>query len=153
MNLTLRFWSNKVDLTDTFPKNHKKVGFKFTKTDLFLYFQNMPDRQVNSDVFRLSLCANSSKRPSWMNRNGTWAELNLEFDSDYHIVYDTAFEKAAGFPFYDTKALFFKTFHSELFKRQLNSVKPVNLVTLFCPKLQFNFQLDFGDTIIWPSPP
>ena len=45
-----------------------------------------------------------------MNRNGTWNELNLEFDSDYHIEYVTAFEKAAGFPFLWHQSLILKTF-------------------------------------------
>ena len=105
-----------------------------------------------SDVFRLSLCVNSSKQASWMNRNGTWNELNLEFDSDYHIEYVTAFEKAAGFPFLWHQSLILKTFNSELFKRQLKSVKPVNLMTLNCPKVQFYFQLDFQKAAFWDQP-
>ena len=48
-----------------------------------------------------------------MNRNGTWNGLNLKFDSDYHIEYVTAFEKAAGFPFLWHQGLSFKTFYSE----------------------------------------
>ena len=84
-----------------------------------------------------------------MNRNGAWNELNLEFDSDYHIEYVTAFEKAAGFPFLWHQSLILKTFNSELFKRQLKSVKPVNLMKLNCPKVQFYFQLDFKKAAFW----